>query len=86
MSLKSIGIGWGRWLGLLPVSKAVRDEMERKLLVCEVCDYSKPSKVLEIIGDGMEDVHSMYCTKCSCPCHQKALSNDKCPEGFWEIK
>jgi len=86
MSLKSIGIGWGRWLKLLPVSKAVRDESERRLLICEVCEYATPSTVLEMIGDGMENVFSMYCGKCGCPCHQKSLTDDKCPMGKWEIK
>lgn len=86
MSLKSIGMGWGRWLKLLPVSQVVKNESERRLLVCEVCPKSKHSKFLEVIGDGMENVNGMYCTECSCPCHQKSLTDDKCPLGKWEIK
>lgn len=86
INIKNVAIGWGRWLKLLPVSKEVHDESERRLLICEVCDFAKPSEFLEDIGDGMESVKSMYCSKCMCPCHQKSLTDEQCPLGKWEIK
>lgn len=88
MGLKDIGIGWGRWLRMLDVSKKVRDESERRLLVCEACEHATPSKLLELIGGKAQNVYTMYCSECFCPCHQKSLTDDLCPLGKWapEIK
>lgn len=84
MSLKNIGIGWGRWLGLLDIPKEVKEESERRLKICEGCEFAQTSKFLELIGDTNEHVEAKYCTQCSCPCHQKSLTDDKCPLDKWE--
>jgi len=86
MGLKDIGIGWGRWLGLLEVSDAIKKESERRLLICDQCEFAQSSTFLEIVNNGFETVSGKFCTKCTCPCHQKSLTNDICPLGKWDIK
>lgn len=85
MSLRDIGIGWGRWLKLLPVSDKVRQESERRLIICDGCEFAVPSKFLEFLDSGAENVIGKYCNVCTCPCHQKSLTNEVCPLGKWDI-
>jgi len=85
MSLADIGIGWGRWLGLLSIPEAVRAESNRRLEICDTCEHAIPSKVLEIINDSVEEVHHKYCNECKCPCHQKSLTDDVCRLGKWAL-
>jgi hypothetical protein len=83
MALSSIVIGWGRWTGLLAVSADVAAESARRLGICEKCEFATSSSFLEFIGNQAYSVKGKYCSKCGCPCHQKSLTDDKCPEGFW---
>lgn len=85
MDFKAIGIGWGRWLGLVNISEAMRQESERRLKICEGCDFAKPSTFLEFINDGVNNVEGKFCSICKCPCHQKSLTDNVCKLGKWDI-
>lgn len=85
MSLKDIGIGWGRWLKLLSVSEKIKKESERRLIICDGCEHGIPSKFLEFLDKGAENVHGKYCNVCKCPCHQKSLTDEVCLLGKWDI-
>lgn len=85
MGLKAIGIGWGRWLKLLDAPIKVKKESERRLVICDTCEHTKPSSWLEFIAAGPETVLGKYCGVCKCPCHQKSLTDEVCPLGKWDI-
>ena len=88
VDLKAIGIGWGKWLGLIGISQEAKEESERRLKICEsnVCGFAKKSKFLEFLSDGAQNVDSIYCSQCFCPCHQKSLTDKICELGYWDIK
>jgi hypothetical protein len=76
--------GWGKAIGILQVSKAEYKLSELRLSICDSCEFAEGSKFLKIINDEAEEVYSLKCTKCKCPCLEKSLVVDEqCPENKW---
>lgn len=76
--------GWGKHLGLLPVSKAEAKLSALRLDQCNKCAHSKESKVLTFLNGHADYQKQIVCGKCGCPCLQKSLAVDeKCPIGKW---
>ena len=80
----AIGEGWSKWLGLQNVSQEEKELSIKRMDICSSCEFATKSKFLEFIAGNGEEIDSLYCTKCTCPCHQKSLSNEVCPLGKWD--
>lgn len=77
-------IGWGKWIGIISVSKAEKKLSTLRLSICKICEHSVESRVLDIINGDMEEVDCLKCTKCKCPCLQKSMVvGEKCPVKKW---
>ncbi len=84
MDLTNVLVGWGTWLGALKISEEAKKESERRLKICGSCEFALPSTFLAFINGNAEDINSKYCSKCKCPCEQKAVvKNEDCPENKW---
>lgn len=82
--VKHILIGWGKRWGVLPVSSAEEKLSQLRLKICAGCPDHKTSKVLEIVNGNAEEVHMMFCKKCTCPCYQKTIVvEENCPLNHW---
>lgn len=76
--------GWGKYLGVIPKSRAEEKLSELRLNQCKVCEFSNTSKVLEILNGHANYINTIYCAKCTCPVIQKSLViEEKCPERKW---
>lgn len=77
-------IGWCKRAGLLPVSEAEEKLAQLRMNICAGCIHHKTSKVLELANGKAEEVNTMYCKFCSCPCYQKTIVvKERCPKNFW---
>jgi hypothetical protein len=84
MKIKNILIGWGKSFGILPSSAAELKLAELRMKQCGSCIESKESNLLEIINGNTEYEKTLSCTKCGCPCYQKAMVvSESCPIGKW---
>lgn len=82
--LAHILIGWGKRFGILQTSKAEEKLAELRLKICGPCGYSKESKVLKILNGHATYEAQLQCTKCGCPCWEKAIVVDEeCPIKRW---
>jgi hypothetical protein len=82
--LFNILTGWGKRFGILQTSKAEEKLAELRLSICKACSYSEESKVLKILNGNVNYEAQLKCTKCTCPCWEKAIVVDeKCPIKNW---
>lgn len=85
--IKKIGhilTGWGKSLGLIPITPAENKLSELRLKACKTCFHSKESKVLKIVKGTAEEELTLMCMLCGCPCKEKSLVVDEfCPKGKW---
>lgn len=84
VNIENVFTGWGRVMGLLDTPKEVQDLSVLRLSECVQCEHAKHSKFLEFLNNGAEDIDGLYCGLCKCPCHQKSVTNEKCPLGKWD--
>ena len=76
--------GWLKHWGLISTSTAEVKLSDLRLAQCRDCEFSKKSKVLEILNGNADYVDTIYCTRCTCPASQKSLVVDEyCPVGKW---
>ncbi len=76
--------GWGKRIGILQISKAEDKLAELRLRKCKICPLSKESKVLKLLNGNAGYEAQLQCTKCHCPCFEKAIVVDeKCPIDKW---
>lgn len=88
--LKKIGhiiTGWGKAMGLIPISKAEEKLAELRLRICKGCKHSQMKKWVDMLNEQADDygqVTGLVCTICKCPCPEKSLVVDEeCPKNFW---
>lgn len=81
--------GWGKALGqrlgLISLSTSEQKLTELRLKICKACKYAVTRKFIEILNDDEDhEVEGLVCSRCHCPCKEKALVIDeKCPEDLW---
>lgn len=76
--------GWGKWIGILSTSTAEEKLSELRLSICKICENAEISPVLKMIHGDIEEVDTLKCTKCKCPCLEKSLVVDEqCPVKKW---
>lgn len=82
--IRHIAIGWLKTYGWLPTAEAERKLSDLRMKECNACIRSAESKVLKLINGNVSYDRTLYCTKCSCPCHQKSLVVEEiCPLEKW---
>jgi hypothetical protein len=76
--------GWGKSLGILPVSTAEQKLSDLRMKSCRSCFFSQESKVLKIVKGSVDEDVTLSCSVCSCSCEEKSLVIDECcPKGKW---
>lgn len=82
--LVNILTGWGKTRGWIPVTSVEEKLQELRLEKCKVCFHSKESSVLKIIKGEAKYDGILQCTKCHCPCEEKAIVvGEECPVNKW---
>ena len=80
----TIALGWTKWLGWQQTTEQEAILSLKRQTVCLGCEHATPSKFLEFISGGAEQIDGLYCNVCTCPCHQKSLTSELCPLGKWD--
>lgn len=76
--------GWGKRMGMIPVTTAEKKLSDIRMRFCKTCDDSSVSKVLSIVAGQASYESQLKCDKCGCPCLQKTLIVDEqCPVNKW---
>jgi len=84
LRLRNIVVGWGKYWGILPTTKAEKALSELRLKQCGNCIFSDASKFLKLVNGQAKYEHQLVCTKCTCPCKQKSIVvEENCPVGKW---
>jgi len=84
LNLLHIAEGWAKSWGLMSIDAQNKILAEARLKICAECPEAKESKALEMIKGSLEKVDIIYCKKCTCPCHEKALvTKENCPLNKW---
>jgi hypothetical protein len=84
VNLLHIAQGWGKSLGVLPISDECAALSAQRMEICATCPAAAESSFLKLIRGVLEDVPAIYCTECHCPCNEKTLvENESCPLAKW---
>lgn len=84
LRLRNIIVGWGRFWGFIPSSKAETALSELRIKQCAKCPFADRAKVLKLVGGHAKYEHQLVCSKCGCPCAQKSMVVEElCPVGKW---
>ena len=84
INLLHIAKAWAKTHGLMDISQEEQELSNARLEICGVCDAAQESKALEVIKGSVEKMDIIYCTKCTCPCHEKSIiKEEKCPLNKW---
>lgn len=76
--------GWGKRLGLIPISKAEDKLAELRMKQCKKCPHSKKSTVIKIIAGKVNNEETEVCELCHCPWYEKTIVIDEyCPINKW---
>lgn len=84
MNVAAILTGWGKALGFLEIKESEAKLSKKRMKVCGGCEHAKHSKFLQFFKQGAANIDGLYCSICSCPCHEKSLTKDVCPLGKWD--
>jgi len=81
VKLKTLLIGWryvvwkDKWHEIMARQRA---------RICNDCEHAKHGKILQHVGDDIEEIQGYYCGLCDCPLSAKLRAQDsKCDANKW---